>query len=246
MLLGVKVVVVVPAFEEAPRIGRVLHGMPPFVDHVIVVDDASLDGTSDATRDAARSLGDARIQVVVHRENGGVGAAITTGYLRAQELVGSSLAAFVAMAGDGQMDPSDLPALVRPIADGRADYVKGCRFDWPNARANMPATRWLGGWGFSWLTSHAIGQPIRDSQCGYTALSAAASARLDLAGLWPGYGYPNDILGQLAVRKLRIVEVPVRPVYADEVSRLRVRHLPTISALVARAWLRRVSGGTWP
>jgi len=210
--------------------------MPPEVDHVLLVDDASRDGT----REAAVEVGDPRVIVVVHPENRGVGAAIATGYAQATALVAGGRAAFVVMAGDGQMDPLDLPALVRPIAEGRADYVKGCRFDWPGARREMPFARWLGGWGFSVLTSHAIGQPVKDSQCGYTALASGASGELDLPGLWPGYGYPNDLLGQLAARGLRIVEVPVRPVYADEVSRLRVRHLPAIARLVARAWVRRV------
>ena len=91
------------------------------------------------------------------------------------------------------------------------------------------------------LTSGAIGQTVRDSQCGYTALSASAARRLDLPGLWPRYGYPNDILGQLAARGMRIAEVPVRPVYADEVSRLRLRHLPAIAGVVARAWVRRLA-----
>jgi glycosyltransferase involved in cell wall biosynthesis len=235
VLFGLKVVVVVPAFEEAARIGRVVRGMPADVDHVVVVDDASTDGTREAALDAC----DPRVEVVVHATNRGVGAAITTGYLRAQQLTALTHAAFVVMAGDGQMHPDDLPALVRPIADGRADYVKGCRFDWPGARAEMPTARWVGGWGFSLLTSVAIGQSISDSQCGYTALEAAASRQLDLGGLWPGYGYPNDLLGQLAARRLRIAEIPVRPVYADEVSRLKLRHLPTIVRLIARAWVRR-------
>jgi len=235
VLQGVVVVVVVPAYEEAPRIGRVVRGMPPQVDHIVVVDDAS----HDDTRGAALALGDARVEVVTHAANRGVGAAITTGYRRAQELTRGARAAFVVMAGDGQMDPSDLPALVRPIADGRADYVKGCRFSWPGVRREMPLARLVGGWGFSLLTSIAVGQRISDSQCGYTALEGTASRALDLDGLWHGYGYPNDLLGQLAVRRLRVTEVPVRPVYADEVSRLKLRHLPTIVRLVGRAWLRR-------
>jgi glycosyltransferase involved in cell wall biosynthesis len=238
VLEGLTVVVVVPAFEEAPRIGRVVRSMPAAVDHILVVDDASVDGT----REAALAPGDARVEVIVHPENRGVGAAITTGYRRAETLTAGKRAAFVVMAGDGQMDPKDLPALVRPLVLGEADYVKGCRFAWPGVREQMPFARWVGGRGFSLLTSIAIGQPISDSQCGYTALASAASRALDKDDLWAGYGYPNDLLGQLAVRKLRIAEVPVRPIYADEVSRLKLRHLPTIAKLVARAWVRRRFG----
>ena len=235
-MFGVKVAVVVPAFDEAPRIGRVLRGMPAGVDHVVVVDDGSRDGT----REAALSALDARVEVVVHSRNRGVGAAIVTGYVRARALAPDPRSALVVMAGDGQMDPRDLPALVHPIALGHADYVKGCRFAWPGARRQMPLGRSLGGWGFSVLTSGAIGRRIRDSQCGFTALASEASHQLELSALWPGYGYPNDFLGQLAARRLRIAEVPVRPVYADEKSRLRLHHLPNIARLVARAWVRRV------
>jgi hypothetical protein len=145
------------------------------------------------------------------------------------------------MAGDGQMDARDLPTVVGPVARGEADYAKGCRFDWPGVATAMPLARRLGGELFSRLTSVALGQRIRDSQCGFTAVSASALDRLDLDGLWHGYGYPNDLLGQLAARRMRIVEVPVRPVYADEVSRLRLRHLPRIGALIGRAWVRRVT-----
>ena len=203
---------------------------------MIVVDDASRDGT----REAALGVVDARVTVVVHPTNRGVGAAIATGYREALAIASQPRSVLVVMAGDDQMDPRDLPALVRPIAEGRADYVKGCRFAWPGARGAMPWSRWVGGWAFSLLTARAIGQPVSDSQCGYTAISAAAVGKLDLAGLWPGYGYPNDILGQLAARRMRIAEVPVRPVYRDEKSRLRLRHLPRITLLVGRAWVRRL------
>ena len=144
------------------------------------------------------------------------------------------------MAGDGQMDPRDLGAVVDPIVNGRADYVKGNRFAGPGGAGSMPLARRLGGRAFSWATARAIGHPISDSQCGYTAIARAACGAIDLDALWPGYGYPNDLLSQVARRGLRIAEVPVRAVYADEVSRLRARHVPVVAALVARAWWRRL------
>ncbi len=239
VLHGIQVTVVVPAYDEAPRIRRVLLDIPRDVDQVLVVDDGSRDGTREAALEVARS--DPRVEVLSHPTNRGVGAAIVTGYSRARALAGEGRAAFVVMAGDGQMAPEDLPSVVEPIARGQADYVKGCRFGWRGTSARMPVARRIGGWGFSVLTSIAIGQRVRDSQCGYTALASTAARELDLDDLWPGYGYPNDLLGHLALRGLRITEVPVRPVYADEVSRLRLRHLPTISWIVARAWARRIT-----
>jgi glycosyltransferase involved in cell wall biosynthesis len=233
VLFGASVLVVVPARDEAPRIARVLTSMPREVDHVVVVDDASTDETAAI---AARHA-----EVLRHASSRGVGAAITTGYRRALELLPSPRDAIVVMAGDGQMDPADLPAVVRPIAEGRADYVKGDRFQSLDVTRVMPRGRYVGGQVFSWLTSRALGMRISDSQCGYTGISRAACAAIDLDGLWPGYGYPNDLLGQLVQRRLRVAEVPVRPVYADEVSRLKLRHLAPIAALVARAYARRLT-----
>jgi len=239
VLSGVRVVVVVPAWNEAPRIGRVVTGVPDWVDAVVVIDDASTDGT----RDAALATGDERVDVVRHPHNRGVGAAIATGYRRALATPGSPDDAFVVMAGDGQMDPLDLPSLVGPVARREADYVKGDRFQRADTARTMPPARRVGGLALSWATARAIGVPISDSQCGYTAIARAACARLDLDALWPRYGYPNDLLSQLALRGLRIAEVPVRAIYADEVSRLKLRHVPVIAALVARAGVARLRAG---
>jgi glycosyltransferase involved in cell wall biosynthesis len=241
MWMGSRVVVVVPAWDEAPRIGRVLRGLPPWVDAIVVVDDASRDGTADD----ARAVADARVEVVRHDTNRGVGAAIVTGYKRALATGGSGCDAFVVMAGDGQMDPRDLPSLVSPVARDQADYVKGSRFRTSDVARAMPAARLIGGLVLSWATSQALGIAVSDSQCGYTAIAADACRRLDLDALWPRYGYPNDLLSQLTLRSMRIAEAPVRAVYADEVSRLRSRDVPVVMALVARAWLRRRSRWGW-
>jgi hypothetical protein len=138
------------------------------------------------------------------------------------------------------MDPRDLPAVAAPVVRGEAGYVKGNRFLHPDVRRVMPRARYAGGVVFSRLTSIAIGQRIDDSQCGYTALSRDACARLDLDALWPRYGYPNDLLGQLAARRIPIAEVCVRPIYAGEASGLRIWHCARIAQLCARAWARRV------
>ena len=235
--MGSQIVVVVPAWDEAPRIGRVLCGIPAWVDAIVVVDDASRDGTAEA----ARATGDPRVEVLRHPTNRGVGASIVSGYRRATTLVAGARDVFVVMAGDGQMDPRDLPAVVAPVVRGQADYVKGTRFGTRRHRRDMPAARFIGGLALSWATSKAIGVSVTDSQCGYTAISREACTRIDLEALWPRYGYPNDLLSQLALGRMRIVEVPVLAVYADEVSRLKPRHLPSIAKLVARAWWRRVT-----
>jgi len=236
MWLGSRVVAIVPAYNEEPRIARVLSTMPPWIDAIVVVDDASTDGTSGR----ARSLGDPRVDLVRHETNRGVGAAVVTGYRSALATPGRPDDAFVVMAGDGQMDPADLPGLVTPIARREADYVKGNRFRMPGTARSMPLARLAVGLVLSWATACAIGVPISDSQCGYTAIARDACACLDLDSVWPRYGYPNDLLSQLALRGMTIAESPVRAVYADEVSRLRARHVPRIAGIVARAWIRRM------
>lgn len=242
MLHDRKVSVVVPAFEEAIHIGQVVATMPKFVDRIVVVDD----GSGDHTSEAALSFGDPRVQVVRHATRKGVGAAIVTGYTSLLALGGHEDDAFAVMAGDGQMHPDDLAAVVMPIVRGQADYVKGERFGHRGVRAKMGLPRWVGGQVFSHLTALAIGQPVTDSQCGYTAIARRAAQALDLPGLWPSFGYPNDLLGQLAVRAARIGEVSVRPVYGDEVSKLRLRHLPPFFFIIGRAALRRAQARkTW-
>jgi glycosyltransferase involved in cell wall biosynthesis len=237
MWMEARVVVVVPAWDEAPRIGRVLRGIPEWVDAIVVVDDASRDGTADK----ARAVADARVEVARHDGNRGVGAAIVTGYRRALALSSTARDVFVVMAGDGQMDPRDLPSLVAPVARDEADYVKGTRFRTRDVTCAMPVSRLIGGLVLSWATSRALGISVSDSQCGYTAIAAEACRRIDLDALWPRYGYPNDLLSHVTLHNMRVAEAPVRTIYADEVSRLRLRHVPVVMALVARAWLRRRS-----
>jgi glycosyltransferase involved in cell wall biosynthesis len=229
------VVVVVPAFREEAHVAGVVATMPAFVDAIVLVDD----GSPDRTRERALSIGDPRLVIERHPRRRGVGAALTTGYARALTLTESPTDALCVMAADGQMDPNELEAVALPIVSGRADYVKGDRFTDPAVRKSMGMPRWIGGQVFTRLTSAAIGQPISDSQCGFTALGRGAALQLDLAGLWPGFGYPNDILGQLAARHLRVSEVPVRAIYGAEISKLRLRHLPPIFWLIGRAAVRR-------
>jgi glycosyltransferase involved in cell wall biosynthesis len=236
MIEGRRVIVVVPAFEEERLVGDVIRTMPAFVDRIIVVDD----GSGDRTSDRARACGDARVEVIRHARRRGVGAAIATGYRAAlDERHAGDRDAIAVMAGDGQMDPDDLRRVVLPVITGDADYVKGDRFRDPSTRASMGLPRFIGGQVFSRLTALAIGQRVSDSQCGYTAIARCAVRAIDLESLWPSFGYPNDLLGILAARGRRITEVPVRAVYGSERSKLRLRHLPPIFFLVARAALRR-------
>ena len=219
---------VVPAFNEARLLPRMLARASERIAQIVVVDDASQDDT--AAR--AQTSGDARVQVVRHRYNQGVGAAIRTGY---QAALAGGADFVVVMAADDQMDPADLPRLLEPLIEGRADYVKGNRLIHAAAR-RMPWERRAAGHVLGFITSLATGYRLSDSQCGFTAISRDALERLALDELWPRYGYPNDLLALAARAKLRVAEVPVAPVYADEASGIRPYHFFSVCALIARRW----------
>ncbi len=218
--------VVVPAYREERLLGRTLTGIPPYVDFIVVVDDAS----EDDTRRVAECSEDARIVLAAHAVNRGVGATIVTGYERALSLGAEWIAV---MAADDQMDPSDLGSLLDSAIDQNADYVKGNRFS-HERRADMPLMRRTAGRVLARVTSWAARLRIDDSQCGYTVLRAPLVEELVRANVWPRYGYPNDVLVLLGRRGRRVTEVPVRPVYADEASGVRFWHALTVLCVIAR------------
>jgi glycosyltransferase involved in cell wall biosynthesis len=220
-------------------VARTLRSIPGFVDHVIVVDDASSDGTARiAQRSQRRGL-----LVLRHERNQGVGAAIATGYAAAYE-AGADITAV--MAGDSQMDPADLMFIVEPVVAGRADYAKGNRFAWPGVYRVMPLSRAIGNVVLSHLTRLASGYwHLFDSQCGYTAVGRRALAKILSGEVFPRYGYPNHLLCRLSGCGAKVVDVPVRPVYgADWHSGIRIPHvvLPLLR-LVAHGLLARIGRG---
>jgi glycosyltransferase involved in cell wall biosynthesis len=210
------VTAVVPARDEAPHIVEVLRTMPAEIGRIVVVDDGSRDAT------AARAEGaDPRVRVLRHRRSRGVGAALATGY---REAFAEGAEVVVVLAGDGQMDPADLPFLLAALGPpGDAVYVKGTRLTAPRVLRDMPASRLVGNLALTLLTRTVTGLDVTDAQCGYTALTRRAAERLDLPSLWPRYGYPNDLLARCAARGVRVREVPVRAIYRGEKSGVLLR-----------------------
>lgn len=234
MYHGLKIAVVIPAFNEQRHIGAVVRNVPPFVDTLVLVDDGSTDGTLAE----ALGTGDARLVTIRNTENRGVGAAIVAGYRKALAL---ELDVAVVMAGDGQMDPADLPALLDPVVGGRTDYAKGNRLFHPDTPRAMPLWRFLGNSALSLLTRRSSGYPgIVDSQCGYTALRLARIRGLDLGSLFPRYGFPNDFLALLHSAGLRVENIPVRPVYEGQKSGIRpFPAIITVSYVLGRSYILR-------
>jgi glycosyltransferase involved in cell wall biosynthesis len=240
MYRELSVAVVIPAFNEELAVGRAIEAVPDYVDLAIVVDDASHDDTAAVAR-GTRPGSDSRFEVISHPENRGVGGAIVTGYRRALAL---GLDVAVVMAGDGQMDPRDLPRLLDPIADGRADYAKGNRFLHPDIWRAMPTSRLVGNIVLSTATKLTSGyRHLFDSQCGYTAIHARALEALDLDRVFPRYGYPNDLLARLHSAEMRVVDVPVRPVYGPRwKSGIRPHHaIYPVAFVLMKSWAGRVA-----
>ncbi len=206
MYRQLRILAVIPAYNEELAIARAVDSVPTFVDEILVVDDCSLDRTSERAEASHREP-----IVLRHAVNRGVGAAIVTGYRYA---IVNHFDVAVVMAGDGQMDPEDLPALLDPIVGGEADYCKGNRFAHRELLTQMPPIRVVGNALLSVATKVTSGYShLFDSQCGYTAITSEVLERLDLGAVFPRYGYPNDMLAHLHGAGARVVDVPVRPIY---------------------------------
>lgn len=235
MFEGKRVAVVVPAYNEELLVADTLRGIPDFVDRIVVVDDHS----TDATAERARGVGDPRVRVVVHERNGGVGAAIVTGYEQCRD---EEIDVTCVMAADNQMDPAELADLVAPVARGDVEYAKANRLFSGEAWALIPHARYLGNAVLSLLTKIASGYwHVADSQAGYTAISLGALQRLDLDRVYRRYGFPNDLLVHLNVVDARVTDVPSRPIYGiGEQSGIKIsRVAPRIAWLLFKGfWWR--------
>ena len=207
MVEGKRVAVVIPAYNEETLVGVTVAGIPEYVDRIYVVDDCSTDGTVAAVR----QLADPRLELIAREKNGGVGAAIVSGYKRAIE---ERIDVTAVMAADNQMPPADLITLVTPVALGEVDYTKANRLFTGRAWDEIPHYRYLGNATLSMLTKIASGYwHIADSQSGFTAISLDALEKIDLDRIYPRYGMPNDLLVHLNVWNARVRDVPSKPVY---------------------------------
>tara|TARA_B100000900_G_scaffold413417_1_gene437364 strand:- start:363 stop:1304 length:942 start_codon:yes stop_codon:yes gene_type:complete len=216
MKQGWHIGVVIPARNEENHIVEVLEGLPEIVDVAVVVNDGSTDGTADKVTDATASCE----VILLHGHGDGVGASIDRGH---KHLLGLFTAPFISvvMAGDGQMNPNDMEALIQPLLDGNADHVKGNRELHADGFNEMPQHRQRASRILTWFTTLAAGQPISDPQCGFTATTSDVLETWDWNRSWAGYGYPNFWLINLSKQGYRIREVPVESIYRTEESGIK-------------------------
>lgn len=226
------VAVVMPVHNEQSQIERAVASIPAFVDSIIVVED----GSDDQTSAVLSRIQDKRLILVKHLRNRGVGAATKTGY---RHCLAISVDLIAVMDGDGQMDGHDLPRLLDAVIAG-ADYAKGNRFLDKETIGRMPLHRYIGNRIFSRLAQIAasLGESL-DSHCGYTVIGRESLAGLDLDELYDRYGFPTEMFFAVRGAGLRIESVPVRSVYADEISGVNPFTVaPTILWLILRNYFR--------
>ena len=193
-------IAVIPAYNEATRITAVVNGVKKYVDKVVVVDD----GSADATADTAMKAG---AFVVRHMSNGGAGAATMTG-LEAARLLGATMV--ITLDADEQHDPNDIPAMLAPLQDNRADIVFANRF---GTRNRIPFIRRVFNGIGNIVSFMATGLWVRDSQCGFKAFGPKALADINLR--MSGFEFCTEIVRESVQHKWRIVEVPTKVIYSE-------------------------------
>lgn len=237
MFKGKKIAVVMPAYNEEKLIGKALRLIPEYVDLIVTVNDGSTDNTTALI--AQHKDRDLRICPINNDSNMGVGFSIWKGYTKCNE-EGADI--FVVMAGDAQMDPEDLPELLEPLVQGRAEYSKGNRLQNQDVTKHMPLYRFFGNAALTILTKFATGywQAV-DPQCGYTAITREAYLALDQENIHIGYGYNADILIRLNLANCRLAEVSVEAVYGEEKSGIKLhKYIPSVSLLLLKLFIKRL------
>ncbi len=230
------VAVVIPCYRVSAQVQGVIARIGPEVTRIFIVDDACPENTGDLVEAQCR---DARVSVIRHAQNLGVGGAMVTGYRAALE-AGADIV--VKIDGDGQMDPALIPRFVSALAQGQADYTKGNRFYDLESLRTMPRVRLLGNAMLSLVNKISSGYwDVMDPTNGYTAIHRTVLSHLPLAKLDRGYFFESDMLLRLYTLRAVVRDVPMAAHYGDEVSNLRVgRVLFTFPLKYLRATCKRI------
>ena len=212
------IAVVIPSFRVKDHILDVLSDIGPEVSKIFVVDDACPDNSGDFVEKNSK---DKRVNVLRHRDNQGVGGAVITGY-KAALAAGADVV--VKVDGDGQMNPALIPTLISPILAGEADYAKGNRFDSLEDLYEMPRVRIFGNAVLSLWSKQSTGYwRITDPTNGFTAIHRKALENIHLDKLRKTYFFESDMLFRLSIINAVVTDVPMKAVYGDEKSHLKIR-----------------------
>lgn len=212
-----RIAVVIPCYRVGEQIVGVLAQIGPEVSGIYVIDDACPEASGERVEQYVK---DPRVRVIRHPDNQGVGAATISG-IRQALLEGADI--IVKIDGDGQMDPALIGRFVRPIAEGEADYSKGNRFFNPEDTARMPRVRLIGNAGLSLLAKLSTGYwHIFDPTNGFIAIHRKVAQLLPFEKIDHRFFFETDILFRLNVLRAAVVDIPMRAVYGEERSNLRI------------------------
>lgn len=192
--------IVIPAYNESKRIGKVLNDLKVFNPPIIVVDD----GSKDSTFEQAKKHD---VLVLRHRVNLGKGAAIKTG---CEAAISMGADAIIMMDSDGQHKAEDLPKFAEKIQSGKFDVVFGSR----NMSLGVPLVRFMGNKFASVLVSLLFGVYVSDLICGYRAITRKAYTLINLKS--SDYGIETEMVIKTAKFNLRYCEIPVETIYYDK------------------------------
>ena len=199
-----KLIIYMPALNEEKYIAETIRGLPREMDGISIIEYLVVDdGSTDQTAKIARACG---AQVISHKVNLGVGAAFQSAVRFALE---QDAVVLVGIDADRQFDPAEIPLLVAPILDGRADMVLGNRFH-PGMPKNMPPLRYWGNQRVAKLVNSISGLNLQDVSCGFRAYSHEALLRINNFGK---FTYTHETILSLAYQQTSIVEMPISVIY---------------------------------
>lgn len=214
------VAVVIPCYKVTRHILSVIESIGSECSLIYVVDDKCPDQSGLFVQKECK---DERVRVLFRERNGGVGAAVITGYRQA---LSDGADIIVKIDGDGQMDPALVRRFLAPIAAGEADYTKGNRFYYLKSVAGMPRLRILGNAGLSFLAKLSTGYwNIFDPTNGYTAIHREVLSVIDLEKVSSRYFFETDLLFRINLAHGVVVDIPMNAKYENEVSNLRISRI---------------------
>ncbi len=208
--MNLRTQVTVVTYNERDKLTRLIAEFPRDREYdLLFVDDGSTDGSAEVVTAAGLSL-------MRHDTNRGVGAAIRTAINRARD---DGYDSIVIMAGNGKMRPSEIPNLLEPLKQGRADYVQGSRYLKGGASPNLPLFRKIMIRAFTFVVNLLFGYRGTDVTCGFRAyrLDIIDRTEADIEQDWLDHYEMEYYLHYHVLRgKLKLVEVPVSMVYPKE------------------------------
>lgn len=198
-----KLVVMIPAYNEEKTVGSVIREIPDKIQGVefvqsLVIDDGSTDKTARVAEQAGAD------KILTHKANIGLGASFRDGVNYA---LGMGADIIVNIDADGQFNSKDISRLIEPILKGEVDFVTASRFLDKEVEFRMPWIKKIGNRVFTRIVSHLANRQFTDTQCGFRAYSREAALRLNI---FSDFTYTQEVFLDLINKGLSVKEIPVR------------------------------------